>query len=112
MDVDNPELSSTELPVLTKYVFVCQNRTCLKQGAIAVLAGFEAKATSAFVVIGSGCLGQCGNGPMVRILPDDVWYWRVRPEEVLAVVERHLLGGKPVEAMRYSQVCSMVRQLE
>lgn len=52
-------------------------------------------------VIGSGCLGQCGNGPMVLVLPDDVWYNRVRPEEVSAVVDRHLQKGNPVQAMLY-----------
>jgi len=28
--------------------------------------------------------------------PEQVWYSHVHPDEVLAVVERHLLGGRPV----------------
>lgn len=36
---------------------------------------------------------------MVRILPDDIWYCQVRPDEVPDVVERHLRGGRPVRAM-------------
>lgn len=80
-------------------VLVCQNRTCLKQGSQAVLAQFQAATIPGWSVISSHCLGQCGNGPIVRVLPDDVWYWRVHPDEVAAVVQRHLLGGKPVKGM-------------
>lgn len=38
---------------------------------------------------------------MVQVLPDEIWYGRVQPEEVPAVVERHLRGGQPVKAMLY-----------
>jgi len=40
-------------------------------------------------------------GPMVLVTPEQVWYSHVHPDEVLAVVERHLLGGRPVAAMLY-----------
>jgi (2Fe-2S) ferredoxin len=38
---------------------------------------------------------------MVRVLPEDIWYWQVQAEEVPAIIERHLLGGQPVAAMLY-----------
>ena len=82
-----------------KHVLVCQNRTCLRQGSAAVLAAFQAHPVSGYAMIKTGCMGQCGNGPMVRILPDDIWYCRVAPREVTEVVERHLQGGRPVRAM-------------
>ncbi|MBW4691386.1 MAG: (2Fe-2S) ferredoxin domain-containing protein [Lyngbya sp. HA4199-MV5] len=80
-------------------ILICQNRTCLKQGAIAVLAAFQARPVPGWSVIKAGCMGQCGNGPMVRILPDNIWYCGVRPEEVPEVVKRHLINGRPVRAM-------------
>jgi (2Fe-2S) ferredoxin len=82
-------------------VRVCQNRTCKKQGAKEVLAAFEALPVTDVSVTGSGCLGQCGNGPMVLILPDMVWYSGVQPQEVRLVVEQHLLGGQKVKQMLY-----------
>ncbi len=72
---------------------VCQNRTCRKQGAAKVLAAFEAQPFPEVTVSGCGCLGQCGNGPIVLILPDRVWYSRVHPSEVPLLVEQHLRGG-------------------
>lgn len=82
---------------------VCQNRTCRKQGSAKVLAAFELHPVAGVTVVGSSCLGECGNGPMVRVMPEQVLYSRVQPSEVPAVVERHLRGGHPVAAMLYPQ---------
>lgn len=49
----------------------------------------------------SGCLDQCGHGPMVVVYPEAVWYWRVRPDDVEEIVREHLIGGRPVERLRY-----------
>ncbi|MEA5599014.1 (2Fe-2S) ferredoxin domain-containing protein [Rivularia sp. UHCC 0363] len=91
-----------------KCVRVCQNRTCKKQGAVKVLAAFKAHLVSEVTVAGSSCLGQCGNGPMVLISPEMVWYSNVSPQEVLLVIEQHLIGGKRVEKMLYHQFHSQV----
>jgi (2Fe-2S) ferredoxin len=85
----------------SRQVLICQNRTCRKQGAAKVLAAFKKLSGSEVEVVASSCLGQCGNGPMVLVMPEKVWYSRVCAEEVAAVIERHLRGGKPVEAMLY-----------
>ncbi|MBV9387127.1 MAG: (2Fe-2S) ferredoxin domain-containing protein [Chroococcidiopsidaceae cyanobacterium CP_BM_ER_R8_30] len=87
----------------SKQVLVCQNRTCRKQGADKVLAAFQAHPVRDVAVTGYGCLGQCGNGPMVLVIPEQVCYSSVQPSEVPAVVERHLKGGQPIAAMLYSQ---------
>ncbi len=84
-----------------KRVLVCQNRTCRKQGAGKVLAALQAHPVPDVTVTGSSCLGQCGNGPMVLVTPEQVWYSGVQPSEVPAVVERHLRRGQPILAMLY-----------
>ena len=45
------------------------------------------------------CLGHCGNGPMVLVLPDAVWYSHVRPGDVGAIAAQHLHHGQPVAAL-------------
>jgi (2Fe-2S) ferredoxin len=49
----------------------------------------------------SGCLDQCGFGPMIVIYPDNVWYWAVEPDDVDEIVREHLIGGRPVERLIY-----------
>jgi (2Fe-2S) ferredoxin len=49
----------------------------------------------------SGCLDQCGHGPMLVVYPENVWYWGVLPEDVEELVRVHLVGGEPVERLRY-----------
>jgi (2Fe-2S) ferredoxin len=88
-------------PPPIKCVRVCQNRTCQKQGASEVLEAFEESPVPGVTVMPSGCLGQCGNGPMVVVIPDLVWYSDVKPNEVSKVVEQHLRGGQRVTEMLY-----------
>ncbi|MFM2063387.1 MAG: hypothetical protein RLZZ507_3057 [Cyanobacteriota bacterium] len=85
----------------TKCVQICQHRSCRKQGAAEVLAAFQALPVADVTVTASGCLGLCGNGPIVLVLPEMVWYSRVLPLEVHLVVEKHLLGGQRVKQMLY-----------
>ena len=49
----------------------------------------------------SGCLDQCGHGPMVVVYPENVRYSHVTADDVRAIVEQHLKGGVPVERLRY-----------
>ncbi|MBD1825632.1 (2Fe-2S) ferredoxin domain-containing protein [Cyanobacteria bacterium FACHB-DQ100] len=82
-------------------VRVCQNKACRKQGAAKVLKAFQTLAPDDAAIEPSQCLGQCGNGAMVLVLPDEIWYCRVLPEEVDAIVDRHLIQGQPIKAMLY-----------
>jgi (2Fe-2S) ferredoxin/ferredoxin len=49
----------------------------------------------------SGCLDQCGHGPMVVVYPEGVWYSHITLTDVALIVDEHLIGGKPVEHLRY-----------
>ncbi|MGH7358203.1 MAG: (2Fe-2S) ferredoxin domain-containing protein [Candidatus Rokuibacteriota bacterium] len=49
----------------------------------------------------AGCMSQCGNGPMIVVYPEDVWYAGVRAEDLPDIVRSHLIGGAPVERLRY-----------
>lgn len=53
----------------------------------------------------SGCLDQCEHGPTVVVYPEAVWYGHVRPEDAAAIVQEHLVGGRPVERLRLADEC-------
>ncbi|HIK44154.1 MAG TPA: (2Fe-2S) ferredoxin domain-containing protein [Leptolyngbyaceae cyanobacterium M65_K2018_010] len=78
-------------------VQVCQNRTCLRHRADAVLAAFQQYQSDQIGVAESECLGQCSAGPTVRVLPEDTWYCRVKPADVPRIVDQHLGQGQPVK---------------
>lgn len=89
-------------------VLVCQSNACRKQRSLKVLDAFKQLAPPQATVTGCSCLGQCGNGPMVLVLPGSIWYSRVHPDEVPAVVDRHLCHGLPIQAMLYGKFHSAV----
>ena len=74
---------------MDRTVLVCQNTVCRKQGSPKVLEALEAQAPEGISVTGSGCLGQCGSGPTVLILPEQTWCLRVQPYLVPSVIEQH-----------------------
>ena len=39
------------------------------------------------------------------VYPEAVWYGNVRPEDAEAIVEEHLVGGRPVERLRVAEKC-------
>ena len=86
---------------MSRTVLVCQHDTCPRQGATAVLKAFRSQVPSDVVVKSAGCLGECGSGPMVVILPESIWYCHVSPLDVRLIVEQHLKGGKPVRSKLY-----------
>jgi hypothetical protein len=49
---------------------------------------------------------------MVVVYPDGVWYAAVTPGDVGEILESHLLGGKPVERLRYDPLEFGSHQLE
>lgn len=99
-----------ESPESSRRILVCQSRSCRKQGAAAVLAAFQRSSVTSVTLISSGCLGQCGSGPMVLVMPDQIWYSGVRPNEVPTVVEQHLQGGRPIVSMLYPKYHQLDRQ--
>lgn len=52
-------------------------------------------------VTSAGCLGLCFDGPAVVVYPEATWYAPVAPADVDEVVASHLVGGVPVERLRF-----------
>ncbi|MBE7380504.1 MAG: (2Fe-2S) ferredoxin domain-containing protein [Leptolyngbya sp. SIO1E4] len=79
-----------------RQIRICQNVTCKHSGALAVLHEFQALTLSDVEIVPVTCLGRCGNGPMVLVLPDHVWYCHVNPQDVRTISTQHLIAGDPV----------------
>jgi len=47
----------------------------------------------------AGCLDQCEHGVAVVVYPEQVWYGGVTVDDVVEIVEKHLVGGEVVERL-------------
>ena len=106
------------MPAFEHHVFVCHNtrpegaprKSCTSDGKSELHAELqrltkEAGLGSRVRINKAGCLDQCEHGPMVVVYPDAVWYGHVKPEDAAAIVEEHLVGGRPVERLRVADAC-------
>jgi nitrite reductase/ring-hydroxylating ferredoxin subunit/(2Fe-2S) ferredoxin len=91
-----------------RHVFVCTSgETCPTQGDterfVKMLRdGVRAANRQGDVRINkSGCFSQCGHGPMVVVYPENVWYAGVQESDLAEIVTSHIVGGCPVERLRY-----------
>ena len=90
------------------HVFVCTSGdTCPEQADVegyvkTLRAGVQKAGKQVEVRVNkAGCFSQCGHGPMLVIYPDNVWYAGVQASDLDEILTSHILGGKPVERLRY-----------
>ncbi len=90
-----------------RQIFVCATPgegRCGAKGGGELLERFrvevEGLGLSPSSVLRNACTRSHEEGPVVFVFPDDVWYTRVSPEDVPAIVERHLGRSAPTEPRR------------
>lgn len=49
-----------------------------------------------------GCFGFCGEGPIVKVMPDNVFYVHVTPEDVDELIDTHVIKGEHVEHLLFT----------
>jgi len=91
-----------------RHVFVCTSGdTCPMQGDTekfvkTLRAGVQkANLQGAVRVNKAGCFSQCGHGPMMVVYPENVWYAGVQESDLEEILTSHIIGGYPVERLRY-----------
>ena len=86
---------------MNKTVLVCCGTGCLANGSAKVAEAFRTLLAGTghqveCLVKETGCQGFCENGPMVRILPDDITYYKVKPADAAEIVAQTVEQGLPV----------------
>lgn len=61
-------------------------------------------------VIKTGCFGFCQRGPIVLVQPDNVFYCQVERNDVIKLVEKHLMRGQVVEDLLFEEPDTGERQ--
>jgi (2Fe-2S) ferredoxin len=95
------------MTIFKKHVFVCTTgKTCPTEGSEQVCIDMKNLVSKLGLkkeirVNKAGCMGQCGDGPIVVVYPEAVWYAHVATTDVAEIVEQHLIANQPVERLRY-----------
>lgn len=89
------------------HLLVCGGTGCKASESTEIKEGLEAllkkmKLDSEVQVVTTGCFGFCEKGPIVKVLPDNTFYTQVTPHDVVEIVEEHVVKGRPVEHLLYT----------
>ncbi len=83
-------------------VCVCCGAGCISSGSEAVLKKLQEEIKSRGLeneieVVGSGCMGPCNQGPLLKVMPEHTMYQKVNCENIARVVQSQLIDKKPIE---------------
>lgn len=90
------------------HVLICGGTGCTSSGSKLLQEEFEnqLKANNLeneIKIVQTGCFGLCALGPVVVVYPEGAFYSRVKAEDVKEIVEEHLLKGRIVKRLLYSE---------
>jgi NADP-reducing hydrogenase subunit HndC len=88
-------------------LMLCTGTGCVAGGAFNIYEVLEKEIRKQGLekeisVIITGCNGFCGQGPLMVIQPDGIFYGFLTPEDIPFLVQEHLLKGRPVERLMFS----------
>ena len=90
------------------HVLVCGGTGCTSSGSAKIIEEFEKEIAATGLqdevrVVRTGCFGLCALGPVVIIYPEGAFYSRVDPKDVKEIVDEHLLKGRIVRRLLYTE---------
>ncbi|MEW6412097.1 MAG: NADH-ubiquinone oxidoreductase-F iron-sulfur binding region domain-containing protein [Candidatus Zixiibacteriota bacterium] len=91
-------------------VMVCCGTGCLANGAGKIVEAFksaldkrEIKNFAVEAIKETGCHGFCEQGPLVIIEPEGIFYTRVKPKDVDAIIEQSIENKNVVESLLFTE---------
>ena len=101
--LDIPNRDNSKMDIL-----VCGGTGCHASGGIDVIENFKELLNANGLqndvqVVNTGCFGFCEKGPIVKVMPDNVFYIEVTPEKAKLIIEEHIIKGNVVEEYVYKE---------
>ncbi|HBT16460.1 MAG TPA: NADH-quinone oxidoreductase subunit F, partial [Firmicutes bacterium] len=96
------------MTIYRSHVLVCGGTPCVLKGARTLkdllLKEIERYQLSDEIrVVETGCLGPCDDGPVLIVYPEGAMYSKLKPTDILKIVEHHLLKGRIVEELVFRE---------
>lgn len=89
-------------------LLVCNGTSCMSSDSEMIIKNLEKEIENNGInaevrLIKTGCFGFCGQGPIIKVEPDEITYVQVSVEDVKDIVEKHLLKREVVERLLYKE---------
>ncbi|MEG1501634.1 MAG: NAD(P)H-dependent oxidoreductase subunit E, partial [Clostridiales bacterium] len=90
------------------HVLVCGGTGCTSSGSEKIISAMEKNLAEVGLekevkVIKTGCFGLCALGPIVVVYPEGAFYSQVTEADISEIVEEHLLKGRIVQRLLYTE---------
>ncbi|WP_456085455.1 NADH-quinone oxidoreductase subunit NuoF [Massiliimalia massiliensis] len=90
------------------HVLVCGGTGCTSSGSEQLVSALEQEIAKQGLseevkVVKTGCFGLCALGPIMIVYPEGSFYSMVKPEDIPEIVSEHLLKGRIVKRLLYSE---------
>ena len=94
--------------MIRSHVLICGGTGCTSSGSVNIRLALEEEIkkqglSEEVKVIQTGCFGLCALGPIMIIDPDGTFYSRVTVEDIPEIVSEHLLKGRVVNRLVYTE---------
>ncbi len=88
-------------------LMACAGTGCVAGGAFQIIEELEKEIDARGLeeeisVVPTGCNGFCGQGPLMVVIPDNIFYGWLTLDDIPHLVEEHFLKGRPVEKLMFT----------
>lgn len=89
-------------------LMLCAGTGCVASGSAKVHAALRDEIKKRGLdeelkIVLTGCNGYCAEGPVMVVYPDEVFYQKLTPEDVPALIEEHFIKGRPYQKLMFKE---------
>jgi NADH-quinone oxidoreductase subunit F len=108
LDLRKHSFCSCNDSITKRNILVCGGTGCKSSQSDEIISNLKAYIEEAGLsdninVSLTGCFGFCEKGPIVHVLPDNIFYVKVTPEDSEEIVKSHLIDGTIIERLLYEE---------
>ncbi|MBC3899306.1 NADH-quinone oxidoreductase subunit NuoF [Acetobacterium malicum] len=89
-------------------ILICGGTGCTSSGSMILVKELKKELVKHDIldeveVVATGCFGLCELGPVVIVYPEGTFYSRVEAADIPEMVEEHLVKGRPLDRLIYTE---------